>query len=113
MKKYLLNLLFTVTATFMGAPSSASPTVEEIHVSIKKGRFLPSEINIPADTKVKLTIENFDDTPEEFESYDLNREVLINPGGKASFYIGPLSIGSYKFEGEFSPETAHGIVRVK
>lgn len=113
MKNYLLSLLFAVPTLFIVAPSSASPTVAEIHISIKKGRFSPSEINIPADTKVKLTIQNFDDTPEEFESYDLNREVLINPGGKASFYIGPLSIGSYKFEGEFSPETAHGIVRVK
>lgn len=85
----------------------------DVYISIKKGRFSPSEIDIPADTKVKLTIENFDDTPEEFESYDLNREVLIKANSKASFYIGPLSPGIYKFEGEFSPETAQGVVRVK
>jgi hypothetical protein len=85
----------------------------DIQISIKNGRFLPSEIDVPADTKVKLTIENLDDTPEEFESYDLNREVLIKANSKASFYIGPLSPGVYKFEGEFSPETAQGVVRVK
>jgi hypothetical protein len=62
---------------------------------------------------VQFIIENLDDTPEEFESYDLNREVLINANSKASFYIGPLSPGIYKFEGEFSPETAQGIVRVR
>jgi len=113
MKNHLLSLLFAVPTLFMGTLSYASPTATEIYISIKKGRFSPSEIEIRADTKVKLTIENFDDTPEEFESYDLNREVLINPGSKASFYIGPLSAGNYKFEGEFSPETAQGIVRVK
>ena len=85
----------------------------DVYIAIKKGRFSPSEIDIPPDTKVRLTIENFDDTPEEFESYDLNREVLIKANSKASFYIGPLSPGVYKFEGEFSPETAQGVVRVK
>ena len=85
----------------------------EIQISIKNGRFLPSEINIPANTKVKFIIENLDDTPEEFESYDLNREVLIKANSKASFYIGPLSPGLYKFEGEFSPDTAQGVVRVQ
>ena len=87
--------------------------LNEIQISIKKGRFIPAEINIPANTKVKFIIENLDDTPEEFESYDLNREVLIKANSKASFYVGPLSPGSYKFEGEFSPETAQGVVRVK
>ena len=85
----------------------------DVHISIKNGRFIPTEIEIPAETKVKLTVENLDDTPEEFESYDLNREVFIKANSKASFYIGPLSPGVYKFEGEFSPETAQGIVRVK
>ena len=84
-----------------------------INIQIQKGRFSPSEIDIPADNKVKFVIENLDDTPEEFESYDLNREVLIKPNSKASFYIGPLSSGVYKFEGEFSPLTAQGVVRVK
>jgi len=84
-----------------------------IHIQIQKGRFSPAEINIAADTKVKFIVENLDDTPEEFESYDLNREVLIKANSKASFYIGPLSPGIYKFEGEFSPETAQGVVRVK
>ena len=113
MKNTLLSLLFSISSLLCGTLAYANATALEIQISIKKGRFSPSEIEIPADTKVKLTIENLDDTPEEFESYDLNREVLINPGSKASFYIGPLSTGNYKFEGEFSPETAQGIVRVK
>ncbi len=111
-KHYIKQLLAAFLAmSFLINLAKAESNV--IHIQIQKGRFLPSEINIAADTKVKLLIENLDDTPEEFESYDLNREVLINPNSKASFYIGPLSPGIYKFEGEFSPATAQGKVIVK
>lgn len=113
MKNIQLKQLFiALTTTFILVTPSLGQT-NEVQISIKKGRFYPSEIEIPANTKVRFTVENFDDTPEEFESYDLNREVLIKANSKASFYVGPLSTGVYKFEGEFSPETAQGVVRVK
>ena len=108
-----LKQLLISTFILLNLANISLAATNEIQISIKKGRFLPSEIDIPADTKIKLTIENLDDTPEEFESYDLNREVLIKANSKASFYIGPLSPGVYKFEGEFSPDTAQGVVRVK
>jgi hypothetical protein len=113
MKITLLKHLLISFFLLVNLANLSYATTSDVYISIKKGRFSPSEINIPADTKVKLTIENFDDTPEEFESYDLNREVLIKANSKTSFYIGPLSPGVYKFEGEFSPETAQGVVRVK
>jgi uncharacterized protein (DUF58 family) len=97
----------------VGAASLASANQSEITIKIQKGRFSPAQIEIPADVKVRLVIQNLDDTPEEFESHDLNREVLIKANSSASFYIGPLSPGHYKFEGEFSPETAQGVVIVK
>lgn len=113
MKKYPYTLAAIALSLIMSRNILADEQVTEIHIKIQKGRFIPSEIPIAADTKVQLVIENLDDTPEEFESYDLNREVLINPLSKAAFYIGPLSPGNYQFEGEFSPQTAQGVVRVK
>ena len=104
----------TLTFAMLGViPNLVNAITPEILISIQHGRFHPAEVEIPADTKVKLLIDNQDDTPEEFDSYDLNREVLIHPNSKTSFYIGPLSAGRYKFEGEFSPETAQGVVIVK
>jgi hypothetical protein len=100
-------------SALIGLSTLASANQPEINIKIQKGRFSPSQIEIPADTKVRLVIQNLDDTPEEFESHDLNREVLIKANSSASFYIGPLSPGRYKFEGEFSPETAQGVVIVK
>ncbi len=80
---------------------------------IKDHRFQPSELHVPAGSKIKLLIENRDDTPEEFESYALNREKVITGNGKATLYIGPLEAGRYPFFGEFNEATAQGVIVAK
>ena len=65
---------------------------------------------MPAHTKVKLLITNNDPTPEEFESYELNREKVIMGRRTAVVFIGPLAPGEYPFFGEFHPKTAQGKV---
>ena len=82
----------------------------EVALTIRDHRFEPAEIRIPAGQKIKLVIHNQDTTPEEFESYELNREKVIAPGGKANIFIGPLAPGRYPFFGEFHEKTARGAV---
>ena len=82
-------------------------------LEIRNHLFHPEEVHIPADTKVKLIVYNRDDTPEEFESYELNREKVIMGGRKANIFIGPLAPGVYPFFGEFNPKTAQGRVVVE
>lgn len=77
---------------------------------IKDHRFQPSEITIPAGQKIKLQIDNQDATPEEFDSYTLNREKIIVGHGSATLYIGPLAPGRYPFSGEFHATTAQGAI---
>jgi hypothetical protein len=81
-------------------------------IEIRDHLFNPSQIIVPSKTKVKLLVINHDDTPEEFESYELNREKVIMGGGKAVIFIGPLEKGDYPFFGEFFPKTAQGLIRV-
>lgn len=90
------------------SPSFAAPPV--IKVEIKDHLFYPQTVRIPSNTKVKLLVINRDSTPEEFESYELNREKVIMGGRKASIFIGPLQPGEYPFFGEFNPQTAQGKV---
>lgn len=90
--------------------SAKPPTIELV---IQNHLFIPSEIIVPADRKVRLLIINRDATPEEFESYELNREKVILGNSKTIIFIGPLSPGIYPFFGEFNPKTAQGIVRVE
>jgi len=77
---------------------------------IQNHQFEPSEIKVPANQKIKLTIQNKDNTPEEFESHSLKREKVIPGGGKVLINIGPLKPGRYEFFGEFNPATAKGVV---
>ena len=88
------------------APVLADKPVFKLEIS--NHLFMPAEIVIPANTKVKLMVHNLDATSEEFESYELNREKVIMGKRKAVIFIGPLAPGEYPFFGEFHPETAQG-----
>jgi hypothetical protein len=77
---------------------------------IKEHHFQPAELKIPSGQKVKLRVDNQDDTPEEFDSYELNREKVITGHGTAMLYIGPLDAGRYQFMGEFNQATAQGAI---
>lgn len=100
--------LAILLAVLAHLPLQAATPVFEIE--IRDHLFFPSEITIPADTKVKLLIHNMDPTPEEFESYELNREKVISGNSKTVIFIGPLPPGEYPFFGEFYPKTAQGKV---
>lgn len=104
------NLAFLVLALFGTAAAAATPVFE---IEIRDHLFIPDELTIPAGTKVKLVVYNRDPTPEEFESYELNREKVVMGGAKAIIFIGPLKPGEYPFFGEFNPKTAQGKVIAK
>ncbi len=105
-KKIIFICLFII---MLQAVQAARPVFEII---IEDHLFYPAEITIPAGTKVRLIIKNQDITPEQFDSFDLNREKVIFPGRESSVYIGPLSEGSYQFFGEYHPSSAVGTVIV-
>ena len=77
---------------------------------IKDHRFLPAELRVPAGQKIRLTIDNQDQGPEEFESHELNREKIVPGRSKGIVFIGPLKPGRYAFFGEFNPKTAQGVI---
>ena len=95
---------------YSGKLLAGTPVFE---IEIKNHLFYPAEIEIPAGTKIKLRIKNLDSTPEEFESYEFNREKVISGHSKATIFIGPLAPGRYPFFGEFYPKTAQGFLVVK
>ena len=85
----------------------------DVVVVIRDHCLSPAEVRIPANTKVRLVIDNQDATPEEFDSHALNREKVIPPRSKANVFIGPLTPGRYPFMGEFNASTAQGVVVVE
>lgn len=102
----LARILAIIASIICAAPVKADKPVFKIEIS--NHLFMPSELVIPANTKVKLMVYNLDSTSEEFESYELNREKVIMGKRKAVIFVGPLTPGEYPFFGEFHPETAQG-----
>jgi len=94
-------------------PFAASAANTDYTLVIKDHRFQPAELTVPAGKKIKLTIENKDATPEEFESYPLGREKVVAGNSTTTLYIGPLTPGRYPFFGEYNEATAQGAVVAK
>lgn len=97
-----------LTCSMLLWAGSALATEPEFRLVLKDHRFTPSEVTVPAGQKVRLVVENQDATPEEFESYSLNREKIVPAGGTITLFVGPLKPGRYEFFGEFNAKTARG-----
>ncbi|MBD1584335.1 cupredoxin domain-containing protein [Pseudoalteromonas sp. S16_S37] len=93
--------------------SVKAAATDSVTIVLKNHLFIPAQVDVPAGKKVRLIIDNQDETAEEFDSFDLNREKVLFPKRKSIIYIGPLSVGEYRFFGEFSPNTAQGVVIAK
>ena len=99
-----------VSALLLAVPVLAVAADPEFALTIKDHKFTPAELKVPAGQKIKLTIDNQDATPEEFESHELNREKVIPGKSKLSIFIGPLKPGKYSYIGEFNKKTANGVI---
>lgn len=77
---------------------------------LKAHLFSPSTLYVPAGQKIKLVIYNEDISPEEFESFAMNREKVVLGQSKGVVFIGPLLPGHYSFSGEYNPDSARGVI---
>lgn len=103
-------LFISLLLPFVAQAADADNKLADYKLVINDHRFQPAELTIPAGTKIKLTVENQDATPEEFDSHPLNREKTIAGHSSATIYIGPLTPGRYPFTGEFHEATAQGVI---
>jgi hypothetical protein len=99
-----------VLIALLSLSSAALAADPEFTIQLREHRFTPSEIKVPAGAKVKLVIDNQDGTPEEFDSFALNREKIVFANSKGIVFIGPLKPGRYEFMGEFNQASAKGVV---
>ena len=105
------SLLFA--AAFLLASPAIATGVPQFTLTLRNHQFVPAQLTIPANTKVKLLVINEDATPEEFESHELNREKIVTAKGRITVFVGPLKPGRYPFMGEFHAATAKGVLIVK
>ena len=112
MRRFLFPVLLALALPAIAVPAMAADA-KEYTLTLRKHRFVPAQLTVPANTKVKLIIVNEDSTPEEFESHELNREKIVVGKGKITVWVGPLKPGRYPFFGEFHLKTAQGVLIAK
>jgi hypothetical protein len=100
-------LILAGMALFLGF-GAATALADDYVLTIKDHRFNPTEIKVPANKRVQITIVNEDPTPEEFESHEMKVEKVIPGKSKGVVRVGPLKPGRYPFFGEFHEATAKG-----
>jgi plastocyanin len=107
--------MYRLAAAVLASASLAAFAAAESEPSvvIENHKFAPERIEVPAGKKVKLTIDNRDATPEEFESNEMRIEKVIPGKSKGVVWLGPLKAGEYKFFGEYHEKTAQGVVVAK
>ena len=108
----LMGMLIAVSALAATAPLHADdlPTFSLV---MRAGRFLPETIEVPANTKFRLLLKNEGPDAEEFESIEMRKEKVLAPGASSFLIFQPLKPGTYKFFGEFHPDTAQGRIIAK
>jgi hypothetical protein len=102
--------LFIIGVAGLLAAGAESARAQDYVLTIKEHRFTPTELKVPANKRVQITVVNDDATPEEFESHEMKVEKVIPGKSKATVRIGPLKAGRYPFFGEFHEATAKGTV---
>ena len=101
-----------VLALLTIAPLQGLAALPQVVIEIRDHLFIPQTVRIPEGRKVRLVFINHDPSPEEIDSFDLNREKVIFGNSKGSIFVGPLPSGSYKFFGELHPNSAVGYIIV-
>ena len=105
--------MYRLAAALLASASLAAFAEAEPALVLENHQFAPDRIEIPAGKKVRLTIENRDAAPEEFDSGDLRIEKVIPGKSKGVVWLGPLKAGEYRFVGEYNEKTARGVVVAK
>ncbi len=105
-------LAAAVFAMFQPPAALAQQTLE-ISLTIKDGKFEPAEIEVPANTPVRLKLKNLEPKPVEFESNILRFEKIVTAGSEATVNVRAQKPGRYEFFDEFREEAVRGALVVK
>lgn len=86
--------LLIATVAFFGI--SATAFAEDTYtMEMKDGAFSPAKLEVPANKKIHLIVNNHESGTVEFESYELDQEQKISSGESINLDIGPLEPGEY------------------
>ncbi|SIR17373.1 Cupredoxin-like domain-containing protein [Rhizobium sp. RU35A] len=100
-------------AAVVGLPHLAlADAMQTYHLTLEDHTFLPSHLEVPANTRFLIEVTNKDGTTAEFESYDMKFEKIVVGQGHVTAHAGPLPAGTYKFFDDYHPEATGTLTAV-
>jgi hypothetical protein len=106
----LLGGLVLMSVGTSGLRAAEDPV---FRIEFKDGTMSPREIEVPANTRIKLDLVNAGDTPAEFESTELRKEKVLAPHSSSSLIIRTLAPGRYEFFDDFHPGSPPAVLIAK
>jgi hypothetical protein len=82
-------------------------------IKAEGGRFQPAQLEVTANHPFKVQVTSAEQTPIEFESFELRRERVVKPGETITVNMPALSPGTYKFFDDFHRDTPEGAIVVR
>ena len=109
----MVSPLLVLAALSPSEVAHAAEAMPAFSIKALGGVFEPSMIEVPADTRFEIEIENEGSDPIEFECSDLHLEKVLAGGAKSFLVINGLKPGTYTFFDDFHPDTGKVQVVVK
>jgi len=103
----LLGLVLALPIVARADDSAASV------VRFQGNRFEPAELVVKAGAPLQLRVVNANPDAIEFESFELNRERVVQPGQEIVVYLPPLDPGTYKFFDDFHRDAGEGTITAR
>ncbi len=109
----LAVIAFAIAAAFVGATALAGPDADAPALSFRDGHFEPASLTVPANAPLALRVTNLSGEAIEFESFRLNRERVVSPGGTITVQLPALAPGTYDFYDDFHQNVPEGSIVAK
>ena len=107
--RVVLILLFA--ALLAAAPARATADDHTLALAITETGFAPAELPVPAGgDKIRIEVTNQTGAAVEFESFELNRERVVQPGKTVTVWLSGLVAGRYEFFDDFHQERKGALV---
>jgi hypothetical protein len=106
----LAACLFTTAPLFASTLADPESSPE---IRLENGRFQPAELVVTADNPFQVRVTNRGSAAIEFESFELHRERVVQPGETITVYMPPLRAGTYPFFDDFNRGTPQGAIIAK
>ena len=90
------------------ATAAANDTTTQL--KFEGGHFAPASFAVAAGAPIKLTVLNNSDSAIEFESFELNRERVVQPGASITVLLPKLDPGQYHFIDDFHHDVPPGTI---